>query len=46
MKDKTFFIEHNGELIRVRARKKPDAETVEALKRMVDAVKKIPTLPA
>lgn len=40
MKDKTFYIEHNGEMLRVRASKKPSKETVKALKAMADAVKK------
>lgn len=40
MKDKTFYIEHNGEIMRVRASKKPSKKTVKALKAMADAVKK------
>lgn len=39
MKDKTYFFEHNGEPVRVRASKKPTKKTVEALKTMVEAVK-------
>lgn len=39
MKDKTYFFEHNGEMVRVRTSKKPSRETVKALKAMVEAVK-------
>ncbi len=40
MKDKTYYIEHNGEMMRVRASKKPSKKTIEALKAMADAASK------
>lgn len=38
MKDKTFYIPIYGQMVRIRARKQPDNETMEALTELVKKV--------
>lgn len=45
MKDKTFYIPIDGQIVRLRARKKPDRETMEALTELVRKVKSMPSNP-
>lgn len=45
MKDKTFYIPIDGQMVRLRARKPPDKEMLEALTELVKKVKSMPSKP-
>lgn len=45
MKDRTFYIPIDGQMVRIRATKPPDLEMMEALTELVKKVKSMPLKP-